>query len=147
MKLTQYTLLLALMLLGLLVTPSRVFAKRVLPKFEPFQPPSSQTAPSGKSVGLSVKFRSDRKAVILTATNLGLASSVTYELTYLSKGISQGAGGALSTVSNTATPTILFGTCSSGVCRYDSDITNARLTVTTTLKNGRKVVKPYRLKV
>ena len=129
--------------------PKDAFAKRLLPRARP-----TSTASTGGSVsrtrGLttSVKFRGDRRAIIVTISNLSISSSVSYNLSYKSRGLTQGAGGTIR--QGAAEPVVrelLFGTCSAGVCRYDTGITNARFTVTTVLKNGLKIIKPYRLKV
>lgn len=123
-------------------------AKRLIPQAKP----SSSTSKAPKitrGVKTSVKFRGDRRAINATFTNLGIASSVSYNLSYTSRGTSQGAGGTINPA-DSPDPTsreIIFGSCSAGVCRYDSGITNAKFVVTTTLKNGTKVVKSFKLKV
>jgi len=104
--------------------------------------------PKNPQVSVSVKFRGDRRALIINFSNLGIASSASYNLSYNTRGTTQGAGGTIA--SGAAEPVVrelLFGTCSAGVCRYDTGITNARFTVTTVLKNGLKVIKPFRLKI
>lgn len=132
---------------------AEVSAKRLLPQAGGGTTSTSGTSKSTgtKTQGVTsvVKFRSDRKAVNVTFRNLKIAKSVSYTLSYLTdKGITQGAGGDVSPTSPDPTlRELLFGTCSSGVCRYDTGITNAKLVVTTTLKNGRKIVKGFRLKV
>lgn len=99
-------------------------------------------------IGTTVKFRSDRLAVNITFTNLGVASSVSYTLTYNTNGVTQGAGGSISLPAlEPVNRELLFGTCSHGVCRYDSNISNAKLVVTTVLKSGVKVIKTFKLKV
>lgn len=133
--------------------PTDVFAKRTLPQVAPPKAATtgaSKAVPSvqTKGVGVSVKLRSDRRAVVATFTNLGVAKSVSYQLTYRTGRVNEGAGGSLSSLSqDPAVRELLFGTCSKGVCRYHTGITNAKFTVTTTLKNGAKIVKPFRLKV
>lgn len=95
----------------------------------------------------SVKFRGDRKAIILTLSNMSGVSSVSYQLTYLSNGISQGVMGQVDpSIEPTATRELLFGTCSHGVCTYHTNIQNARLIVKSHLSSGLTVVKPYRIK-
>lgn len=123
--------------------PSLIQAKRKLPALKS----SSSTKSSSTGVTVKVKFRGDRKAVILNLSNLSPAKNVSYELQYDADGITQGAGGSVTISGNTESREILFGTCSGGACRYDKNIKNAKLTVTTTLKNGRRIINPFKLKV
>lgn len=124
---------------------SPVYAKRLLPALRPAG--SSKPTKVSTGVNIKVKFRGDRKGVVLNFSNLSAASNVVYELTYDSRGITQSAGGAVRTNNDAASAEVLFGTCSSGACRYDSGISNAKLKVISVLKTGKKVVKPFRLKV
>lgn len=135
------------LLLLFLFSAKVVFAKRILPHLSKLGKTSS-LAVSSKGITAKVKFRGDRRAITTTFSNLTIAKSVDYSLSYTSRGTQQGAGGSIAL--GTAEPVIreiIFGTCSHGVCRYDTGITNARFIVTTTLKNGKKVVKTFRLKV
>lgn len=127
----------------LFILPTAVQAKRKLPALKS----ASAVKSTSSNVTVKVKFRSDRKGVVLNLGNLSAASGVSYDLIYDTRGTTQNAGGAVKISGDTNTAEVIFGTCSAGVCRYDSGITNAKLTVTTTLKNGRKVIKPFRLKV
>lgn len=127
----------------LIALPTTVQAKRKLPALK-----SASTAGSTASnVTVKVKFRSDRKGVVINFGNLTAAKDVSYDLVYDTRGTTQNAGGAVKISSDTTSAEVIFGTCSSGVCRYDTDISNAKLQVFITLKNGRKIVKPFRLKV
>ncbi len=100
------------------------------------------------SVGTSVRLRSDRRAVIVTFSHLNLAESVTYVLVYESKGKSEGSQGSIRPAGEIATSReLLFGTCSSGVCTYHTNIRNARLTVIVKLKNAKTIRKSYRIRV
>lgn len=132
-------------------TPTDVFAKRLLPQAESSKTVTkSNTTPSvqTKGVGVSVKFRSDRRALVATFSNLSVAKSVSYQLTYKTGKVNEGAGGSLSSLSqDPAVRELLFGTCSKGVCTYHTGIKNAKFVVTTTLKSGKKVVKTFRIKV
>ena len=95
----------------------------------------------------SVKFRADRKAFILTLSNMGNISSVSYQLTYLANGVSQGVMGKINpSIEPTASRELLFGTCSHGVCTYHTNIANARLKVSSLLTSGVTVIKPYRIR-
>lgn len=130
--------------IGMLVSiPAPVAAKRKLP----LPKTVSTTKSTVSGVTVKVKFRSDRKGVILNFANLTAASGVSYDLVYDTRGTTQNAGGAVKISSDTANTEVIFGTCSAGVCRYDTGISNAKLQIFITLKNGRKIVKPFRLKV
>lgn len=132
---------------------SDVSAKKLLPRAKPTNAVGNQSnagknTQSSQGATAKVKFRSDRKAIVATFTNLKVAKNVSYTLTYESRGTTQGAAGSVSaTESEPVVRELIFGTCSHGVCRYDNGITNARLVVTTTLKNGKKVIKSFKLKV
>lgn len=127
-------------------------AKRRLPRAtsntrnNPISSTNSQTSTRG--ISSSVKFRADRNAVIVVFNNFDNIKSVSYTLNYETSGTTQGVNGTLTQANeNPATRELLFGTCSAGICRYDSGISNAKLTITTTLLNGTRVIKPYKLKV
>lgn len=131
-----------------LLFPEDTQAKMRLPQAAPVKSgTSSAPVRTTRGVTLKVRFRGDRLAIIADFTNLEIASSVSYNLSYTTRGTTQGAGGEISPSEGATTREIIFGTCSHGVCRYDSGITNARFLVTTILKNGVKIVKPFRLKV
>ena len=135
-----------LVILLVLVAAGGVYAKRLLPQAKPVA--SGKVATASKGINASAKFRGDRRAIVATFSSLAVASSVNYTLSYNSRGTTQGAGGSLSVSGeDPATRELLFGTCSHGVCRYDSGITNAKLVVTTVLKSGKKVIKTFKLKV
>lgn len=132
----------ALMLALFAAAPSVTFA-RLLPRFAP------KTVGGAKPHGVtvSVKFRPDRKGIVASFSNLTTAAAVSYSLTYFSNGIEQGVDGIMKPELGSAKKELIFGTCSSGVCRYDTNLTDARFTVTTMLKNGTKIIKTFRLKV
>lgn len=132
-----------LLVLTLLVgTTGTIEAKKKLP----VSTKTTTTAVASKPT-ISVRIRGDRRAIIASFNSLTTASSVSYSLSYVSRGIGQGVGGSMPTTSNSASREIIFGTCSGGVCRYDSGITDAKFVVTSTLKNGRKVIKTFRIKI
>lgn len=103
-------------------------------------------ATATRGVGAWVRFRSDRLALLINFSNFGNIQSGSYELTYQANGIGQGAGGSI-IMADTDTKSLLFGTCSSGVCTYHNNISGAKLTITSVLKSGQKVLKTYRLRV
>lgn len=142
------TIFLAVAIL-LLIIPEDVLAKRLLPQAKQPATKSTKTisTTSTDRIKTSVKFRGDRLGLVATFSNLEVADKVSYSLTYTQRGIQEGAGGSLTDLSGAQTRELLFGTCSHGVCRYHSGIKNARFVVTTTLKNGKKVSKLFRLKI
>lgn len=107
---------------------------------------SSGTATTGRVVS-SVKFKANRLGIIVSFSGLNNAATVTYELTYTAAGIPQGARGTVSSAGNVATRELLFGTCSKNVCRWHTNITNARLVVTAKLNSGLTTRKSFRLRV
>jgi hypothetical protein len=127
---------------------NEISAKRILPRAKTQAKVSSQTTTARrKGISSSVKIRNDRKALDLTLSNFTDIESVSYILSYDSNGVTQGVSGAITDEENTVTRDLIFGTCSDKVCRYDTNITNARLTITTTLKSGLVVIKPYKIKI
>ena len=103
---------------------------------------------SGGRVTTSVRFRGDRRAIFINFAGLNNATSISYSLTYNTNGIPQGAIGTITKFSGSSdSRELLFGTCSKGVCRYHTGITDARLVITSKLKSGFTTRKSYRLKV
>ena len=98
-----------------------------------------------RGITSSVRFRPDRRGLILNFSGFENVASIRYELVYQANGIAQGAGGTVSSDSNTNRE-LLFATCSGSVCTYHTKITNARLSIVSTLRNGTIVLKPYRIK-
>lgn len=104
---------------------------------------------TGTTIGVYPRLRADRKAVIVTFSNLQNAKSVSYSLIYThGAGQQEGAGGGLNLIGqNTDKAELLFGTCSAGVCRYHSNIRDARLEVSYTSANGKKYLKKFRIRI
>lgn len=152
-KTTLITLISLISLFSPLFFPPKASAKRLLPRVAGAKTSatgrsSAPAARSSRGVTVKVSFRDDRKATIATFSNLSIATKVEYSLTYNTRGTKQAVVGSLDPTREDPTMReLLFGTCSAGVCRYDAGISDARFTVTTTLKSGLKVVKPFRLKV
>ena len=140
-----------LITLGLIVSifalsTQSALAKKVLPKFSTSK--STKTKVSTRGITTTVRLRSDRRALIVSFDNLTIAKSINYVLTYTTNGIDQGFEGSVSpTLSAPQTREIVFGTCSAGICRYDTKIKNAKFTVTTTLASGKKIVKSFKIKI
>lgn len=124
-------------------------AKRLIPraKTSTSSTTTKTTTNSSGKIGVSVKFRGDRRAIVVNFSSLEKASKVTYTLSYNAKTGYQGASGSVSTTGGAVSREIIFGTCSGGTCRYDTNITNAVFSVKYTLTNGKTYVKNFRLKV
>lgn len=110
-----------------------------------------QTAVTKKSTGtgisVSPRLRGDRKALIVNFSNLQNATAVSYLLTYKTSTQEEGAMGGLNLTGSNATQELLFGTCSKNVCRYHTNISNARLEVSYTSKSGNKYIKRFKIRV
>lgn len=96
----------------------------------------------------TAKLSRPTNSVIVTFQNLGSVKRISYELTYLAGGTSQGAMGTVQTTGLVSdTRDLYFGTCSKGVCTPHTSVTNATLKVTSSLTNGATNVKLYRIKL
>lgn len=98
-------------------------------------------------IGVSPRLRGDRRALTVNFSNLQNASAVSYMLTYRTNTQDEGALGAINLTGSTASQELLFGTCSKNVCRYHTGIKDAKLDISYTLKNGKKYLKKYKIKV
>lgn len=108
----------------------------------------AKTANTGGGIGVSVRLRGDKKALLVSFSNLQNATAVSYILTYQTRGQQEGAGGSVRpSEGNTATRELLFGTCSKNVCTYHPSIANMKFEVTTELKSGKKSIKRYKIRV
>ena len=108
----------------------------------------SKTTSVASGVGVSAKLRRNPNTLVVYFSNLSKASNVQYMLSYQSEGVEQGVGGSLSLGGeNSAQRELLFGTCSSGVCRYHTGISNARLEVTITTTAGKTLIKRFKIRV
>ncbi len=94
----------------------------------------------------SAKLNRPARSVDITFKNLDRVSKVNYELSYTANGIPQGAIGTLTPSGSSDARNLYFGTCSKGVCTPHTIITNAQLTVKTTLNSGGVNTKRYRIK-
>lgn len=95
----------------------------------------------------SAKLSRATNSIVLSLFNLNKAKKVSYILSYTANGIDQGVVGAITPNGTTDSRDLYFGTCSKGVCTAHYNITNATLTVTTTLSSGGITTKRYRIKV
>ncbi|TSC53828.1 MAG: Uncharacterized protein LiPW16_291 [Microgenomates group bacterium LiPW_16] len=107
----------------------------------------------GKIVGggvgaiVSPKLRGDRLALIVNFGSLSRVTSVSYTLSYNTNGIPQGVVGTITPTQDTTQRELLFGTCSAGVCRYHTNLTNMKFVVTSNLKSGKRAIKTFRVKI
>lgn len=140
----KFLLILVSVTLLLVTGTINVSAKKVLPTKK-----SGGVTNGGNNVATSVRFTNYKRAINVGFSGVASARSIDYILSYNSRGTTQGAGGSInpSVSANSASRELLFGTCSHGVCRYDTGITNARLVITIILNNGKKIVRTYRLRV
>lgn len=102
----------------------------------------------GATIGVYPKMRADRKALIINFSNLQNATAVSYSLTYKTSVQEEAAMGGINlNGQSNAKEELLFGTCSKNVCRYHSNIANAKLEVSYTATSGKKYIKKFRIKV
>lgn len=124
-----------------------VIAGRVLPRFSS----KKSTSVGGRaysSVGISVRLRSDRRALNVYFSNLSKAKGVTYTLIYQTNGKDEGVSGSVdSSQGDSSAREILFGTCSNGVCVYHQNLSNMRFEVMTELLSGKKTIKRFRVRI
>ncbi|MBI2337719.1 hypothetical protein HYU95_00900 [Candidatus Daviesbacteria bacterium] len=135
--------------LFVVILPKDLEAK-VLPQAQKGIQKSGTATKAVKTAGIVVspKLRSDRRALIINFSNLQNATAVSYLLTYKTSTQDEGAMGSLNLDgSATARNELLFGTCSKNVCRYHTGIKDAKLDISYTLKNGKKYLKKYKIKV
>jgi hypothetical protein len=131
------------------ITFTGIAEAKVLPQAGKTAPVKTFTKSTGSTIGVYPKLRADRKALIVTFTNLQNAKSVSYNLVYTQgSGQQEGAGGALNLTGQTTDKAeLLFGTCSSGVCRYHSGVKDAKLEVSYTSVNGKRYLKKFKIKI
>lgn len=133
-------LLLIIIILSLVISSPVEAAKKFVPK-------KTTVRTSSGSIPAIARYRGDKLGILLSFSNFSGIESVTYSFTYSTNGIPQGVGGTITKNNNpSAQRELLFGTCSSSVCTYHHNLTNARLTLTATMTNGRTASKAYRIK-
>lgn len=97
---------------------------------------------------ISPNVAKNKRSVSLYLANLQKTISVTYSLSYVTDGKSEGAGGTIKTKGKySLSRNLLFGTCSNKVCRYHKKIKNAQLTVVVTYLDGTSITKTFKLRV
>lgn len=126
---------------------TRAVEAKLLPRFQKVTGVKAKVSYSS-SPTVSVRLRGDRKALNLNIGNLRTASSVSYTLSYQTNGKDEGVAGTIDPAGQASIAReILFGTCSSGVCRYHTGITNAKLEIISSLNSGKRVIKRFRIRV
>lgn len=139
--------LLLLVFFSLFIFTNSVEAK-VLPQATKGGQKATNKNAAGSGINVTPKLRSDRRAITVYFSNLKNATSVSYLLRYKTNGQEEGAMGALSLKgSSTVSQELLFGTCSKNVCRYHTNITDARLEVPYTTQTGKKYLKRFKIKI
>ena len=122
-------------------------AAKLLPRFQN----QAITRPYTSSISpVSIKpfLRADRRALNVSFSNITKAKSVCYLLYYQAQGLDKGVNGCLdSSAGNQVNRELVFGTESSGVFRFDENITSAKLEVTTELFSGKKTMKRFRIRI
>ncbi|MBN1263116.1 MAG: hypothetical protein JW991_02040 [Candidatus Pacebacteria bacterium] len=108
---------------------------------------SANLTTSTQGIRTKVRFRPDRLGLLVAFSGFERVSSVTYSLSYTSNGVPEGIGGTITSGPGNEERELLFATCSSGICRWHQNIQNARLVISSKLKSGITVRKPYRIKV
>ena len=138
-------LIILLVLFSLFFFTNSVEAK-VLPQAKGIQKSVAKNV-TGTGISVFPRLRGDRRALIVSFSNLQNASLVSYLLTYKTSTQDEGAMGSLPVGASSNTTELLFGTCSKNVCRYHTGIKNAKLEISYTSKAGKKYLKRYRIKV
>ena len=132
---------------ALIISVSSKAEAKLLPQAKGSAKQVTSSRTGGSGITVTPRLRSDRRALIVSFSNLQNAKSVTYQLTYLTNGQQEGAGGTISGAGNSTERTLLFGTCSKDVCRYHSNISNMKLEISYTSTSGKKYLKRYRVKI
>lgn len=120
---------------------------KLLPRYNSTAPAKTTTKSVGNTVGISPKFMSGKTGLKVSFSNVGAATSISYMLSYDANGKAEGIAGSVRPAEGNTSRDLLFGTCSSGKCVYHKNIKNCVLTVTAQLKNGKKQVKKFNVKV
>lgn len=109
---------------------------------------TTTTSASATRPTVYVSLRKDRLALNINFSNLNLATSTSYELTYTANGIDQGVyGSAGGNEGNSAARSLYFGTCSHAVCTPHTNIQSMALRIEFKLKTGKTLIKKYKIRV
>lgn len=94
----------------------------------------------------SAKLNRNSHSVVVTFSGSSNIARFSYVLNYNANGTPEGVVGSFVSTGASDSRDLYFGTCSKGVCTPHYGITNATLTITTTLKNGSSYIKRFVLK-
>lgn len=143
---SKFSLILIIFLILFISTKSA--EAKVLPQSVKALAKQTSVKSVGTTIGVYPRLRADRRALIVNFANLQNAKYVSYMLIYKTAIQEEAAMGALNLTGQTSSANeLLFGTCSKNVCRYHTNIKNARLEVSYTSKSGKKYLKKFRIKV
>lgn len=101
---------------------------------------------AARAVYSSARLSRATHSVIPTFYALAGVAKFDYVLSYSANGIPQGVVGSFIPTGGNESRDLYFGTCSHGVCTPHYGITNASLTITTTMAGGATYIKRYILK-
>jgi hypothetical protein len=101
---------------------------------------------AARAVYSSARLSRETHSVIPTFYALAGVAKFEYVLSYTANGIPQGVVGSFVPSGGNDSRDLYFGTCSKGVCTPHYGITNASLTITTTMTGGATYIKRYVLK-
>lgn len=131
-----------------------VFSGALQPKAQPVDEGQAvQTAPTRmpENIGLTMTARADKKAVKFVITKVDGIKSVDYELTYMATGNqSRGIIGSIAVKPEDKTIDsgyLDLGSCSSGVCKYDTGVKSVDLKLSVTTTGGSSYVVNDTLKL
>lgn len=99
---------------------------------------------SPDSIGLTIAFRADKRAMKFTVGNATGINSIEYQISYMKtidgQQVPEGLIGTVDMNPGDSTAGIgyrEFGTCSSGTCRYDSVVSPVKLTLKLVKSDGK----------
>jgi hypothetical protein len=101
---------------------------------------------AARAVYSSARLSRATNSVVATFYTLAGVAKFDYVLNYSANGVPQGVVGAFVPSGGNESRDLYFGTCSHGVCTPHYGITNATLTITTTMTNGATYIKRYLIK-
>lgn len=109
---------------------------------------AAKKVPKKANVVVSSSVAPNKQSVTLYLANLQKTKNVQYQLSYMTDGKQEGAGGTINTKGKfSLSRNLLFGTCSNKVCRYHKKLKNAVLTVIITFQDGTSITKTFKLRV
>lgn len=105
---------------------------------------SKQSTTKPTAIPITVSYKVTGGSLVISFSNLKNTSSVSYTLMYATNGQQEGAVGTIYPKgTNSASRTLLFGTCSKNVCRYHANISDVILEVRGKLTSGKTFSTSY----